>query len=62
MSTTYNVKRIIVGALLAAPVALAGFGLSMGTAQALTHNRNRRGRSVASTRNLTRRSRYRRRG
>ena len=34
MSTTNNVKRIIVGALLAGTVALAGFGLSMGTAQA----------------------------
>jgi hypothetical protein len=34
MSTTQNVKRIIVGALLSASVALAGFGLSMGTAQA----------------------------
>jgi len=34
MSTTHNVKRIIVGALLAGIVALAGFGLSMGTAQA----------------------------
>jgi hypothetical protein len=34
MSTTHNVKRIIVGALLGASVALAGLGLSMGTAHA----------------------------
>jgi hypothetical protein len=34
MSTTHNVKRIIVGALLFGGVALAGLGLSMGTAQA----------------------------
>jgi hypothetical protein len=34
MSTTNNVKRIIVGSLLSGSVALAGFGLSMGTAQA----------------------------
>ena len=34
MSTKHNVKRIIVGALLSGIVALAGFGLSMGTAQA----------------------------
>jgi hypothetical protein len=34
MSTTHNVKRIIVGALLSGSVALAGVGLSMGTAQA----------------------------
>jgi hypothetical protein len=34
MSTTRNVKRIIVAALLSGGVALAGFGLSMGTAQA----------------------------
>ena len=34
MSTTHNVKRIIVGTLLSGGVALAGFGLSMGTAHA----------------------------
>jgi hypothetical protein len=34
MSTTNNVKRIIVGALLSGSVALAGLGLSMGIAQA----------------------------
>ncbi|MDT5183175.1 MAG: hypothetical protein QOJ20_4995 [Mycobacterium sp.] len=34
MSTTHNVKRIIVGALLSGSVALAGLGLSVGTAQA----------------------------
>ena len=34
MSTTHNVKRIIVGALLSGSVALAALGLSMGTAQA----------------------------
>jgi hypothetical protein len=34
MSTANNVKRIIVGALLSASVALAGLGLSTGTAQA----------------------------
>jgi hypothetical protein len=34
MSTTHNVKRIIVGSLLTGGVALAGLGLSMGTAQA----------------------------
>ena len=60
MSTTHNVKRIIVGALLAGSVALAGLGLSMGTAQ--TRSRSRRARSVASMRNLTRRPRYRHRG
>jgi hypothetical protein len=34
MSTNHNVKRIIVGTLLSGSVALVGFGLSMGTAQA----------------------------
>jgi hypothetical protein len=34
MSTTRNVKRIVVGALLSGGIALAGFGLSMGSAQA----------------------------
>jgi hypothetical protein len=34
MSTTYSLKRIIVGALLSGSVTLAGLGLSMGTAQA----------------------------
>jgi len=34
MSTTHNVKRIIVGALLAGSVAMAGLGLGMGTAHA----------------------------
>ena len=34
MSTIHTVKRIIVGALLSGSVALAGFGLSIGTAQA----------------------------
>jgi hypothetical protein len=34
MSTTHNVKRIIVSALLSGSVALAGLGLSVGTAQA----------------------------
>jgi hypothetical protein len=34
MSTAHNMKRIVVGALLAGSVALAGLGLSMGTAQA----------------------------
>jgi hypothetical protein len=34
MSTTNNVKRIIFGSLLSGSVALAGLGLSMGTAQA----------------------------
>jgi hypothetical protein len=34
MSTTHYVKRIIVGSLLSGSVALAGLGLSMGTAQA----------------------------
>jgi hypothetical protein len=34
MSTTHNMKRIIVGALLSGSVAIAGLGLSMGTAQA----------------------------
>ena len=34
MSTTHSVKRIIAGSLLSGSVALAGLGLSMGTAQA----------------------------
>jgi hypothetical protein len=34
MSTTHSVKRIIVGSLLSGGVALAGLGLSMGTAHA----------------------------
>ena len=34
MSTTHNLKRIVIGALLSGSVALAGLGLSMGTAQA----------------------------
>jgi hypothetical protein len=34
MRTTHNVRRIIVGALLSGSVTLAGFGLSIGTAQA----------------------------
>jgi hypothetical protein len=34
MSTTDNVKRIIIGSLLSGTIALAGLGLSMGTAQA----------------------------
>ena len=34
MSTNHNVMRIIAGALLSGSVALAGLGLSMGTAQA----------------------------
>jgi len=34
MSTTHNMKRIVVGALLSGGVALAGLGLSIGTAQA----------------------------
>jgi hypothetical protein len=34
MSTAHNMKRIVVGALLAGSVALAGLGLSMGTAHA----------------------------
>jgi hypothetical protein len=34
MSTTHNMTRIVGGALLSGGVALAGLGLSMGTAQA----------------------------
>jgi hypothetical protein len=34
MSTADNVKRIIIGSLLSGTIALAGLGLSMGTAQA----------------------------
>jgi hypothetical protein len=34
MSTTHNMNRIVVRALLSGSVALAGLGLSMGTAQA----------------------------
>jgi hypothetical protein len=34
MMSTHSVKRIVVGALLSGSVALAGLGLSMGTAQA----------------------------
>jgi hypothetical protein len=48
MSTTHSVKRIIVGALLSGSVALAGFGLSMGTAQAFDPQPDPPGK-VAST-------------
>ena len=34
MNTTHNFKRMIVGALLSGGVALAGFGLTTGVAQA----------------------------
>jgi hypothetical protein len=34
MRTTHNMKRMVVGALVSGGVALAGLGLSMGTAQA----------------------------
>lgn len=34
MTTTDNIKRIVVGALLSGSLALAGLELSMGTAQA----------------------------
>jgi hypothetical protein len=50
MSTTNNVKRIIVGALLSGSVALAGFGLSMGTAQAFDPQPDPPGKSEISPR------------
>ena len=34
MNTTYTLKKMIVGALLSGSVALAGLGLTAGTAQA----------------------------
>ncbi|HZN83455.1 MAG TPA: hypothetical protein VFC01_27790 [Mycobacterium sp.] len=34
MNTTHNLKKVIVGALLSGGVALAGLGLTTGTAQA----------------------------
>ena len=34
MNTTHNLKKMIIGALLSGGVALAGFGLNAGTAQA----------------------------
>ena len=34
MNTTHNLKKMIVGALLSGGVALAGLGLTAGTAQA----------------------------
>jgi hypothetical protein len=39
MSTTHNMKRIVVGALLSGVVAPAGLGLSMGTAHAVNPHR-----------------------
>lgn len=48
MSTTHNVKRIVVGALLSGGVALAGFGLSMGTAHAFDPQPDPPGESVSS--------------
>jgi hypothetical protein len=48
MSTTHNVKRIIVGALLFGGVALAGLGLSMGTAQAFDPQPDPPGKSEIS--------------
>jgi hypothetical protein len=48
MSTTHNVKRIIVGALLSGGVALGGFGLSMGTAQAFDPQPDPPGKSEIS--------------
>ena len=48
MSTTHNVKRIIVGALLSGGVALAGMGLSMGTAQAFDPQPDPPGKSESS--------------
>ena len=48
MSTTHSVKRIIVGSLLSGSVALAGLGLSMGTAQAFDPQPDPPGK-VAST-------------
>jgi hypothetical protein len=46
MSTTHNVKRIIVSALLSGSVALAGLGLSMGTAQAFNPQPDRAARRL----------------
>jgi hypothetical protein len=36
-----TMKRIIIGGLLSGSIALAGLGLSMGTAQAFNHSPNR---------------------
>ena len=47
MSTNHNVKRIIVGALLSGSVALAGLGLSMGTAQAFNPQPDPPGKPIA---------------
>jgi hypothetical protein len=43
MSTTHNMKRIVVGALLSGIVALAGLRLSMGTAHAVNPQPDRPG-------------------
>jgi len=48
MITTHSVKRIIAGSLLSGSVALAGLGLSMGTAQAFNPQPDPPGK-VAST-------------
>ena len=50
MSTTHNLKRIIVGALLSGSVALAGLGLSMGTAQAFNPQPDPPGKVAATQR------------
>lgn len=48
MTTTHNVKRIIVGALLAGSVGLAVFGLGMGTAHAFDPQPDPPGKSEIS--------------
>jgi len=48
MSTTHNMKKIIVGALLSGSVALAGMGLSMGTAHAFDPQPDPPGKSEIS--------------
>ncbi|MUL46500.1 hypothetical protein FZI85_07780 [Mycobacterium sp. CBMA293] len=46
MTTTYNAKKIIVGALLSGGITLAGLGLSVGTAQAFNPQPEPPGRPV----------------
>jgi hypothetical protein len=50
MMSSHNMKRIVVGALLSGSVALAGLGLSMGTAQAFNPQPDPPGKVAAAQR------------
>jgi hypothetical protein len=50
MMSSHNMKRIVVGALLSGSVALAGLGLSMGTAQAFNPQPDPPGKAAAAQR------------